>query len=207
VVVIACDDRATPAGSSGLSIRNVAVLPAPFGPGKPKISLRCRFWPGLAASPGSASSRSAVSRDPVAPVAVWARPVADLRAVGGDQATPDTVLADVPVPQRQRQALAAYQAGRADGDRRGRLLAGLACLGAEREPLVRIKVAASTPGVPGDLGPRGLIGEAVAGYGWGLHQRTMCSHCGSPGSPDVHVDTGATGVRSNVVVVSLWEDV
>jgi hypothetical protein len=39
VVVIACDDYATPIGSSVLGIRNVVVLPAPFGPGKPKLGV------------------------------------------------------------------------------------------------------------------------------------------------------------------------
>ena len=37
--------------------------------------------------------------------------VRQCRAFGGGQAAPDTVLADIPVPQRQRQALGADQAG------------------------------------------------------------------------------------------------
>jgi hypothetical protein len=79
------------------------------------------------------------------------------RAFCGDQATPNTVLADIRVPERQRQALSAYQAGGADGDRGGGLLAGLAYLHAEREPLVGIKVAASTTGVPDDRPPQRTI--------------------------------------------------
>src|ERR1700748_1379730 len=53
-------------------------------------------------------------------------PAAQCRAVGGDHTAPDTVLADIPRPQRQFQALGAYKAGDADGDSRGRLVAGLA---------------------------------------------------------------------------------
>ena len=84
---------------------------------------------------------------------------AQCRAFGGDQAAPDTVLADIPVPQRKRQAWGSHQAGRADGDGGGRLLASLARLGTDREPLVGIKAAISAPGVPDDPGPRGLIGD------------------------------------------------
>jgi hypothetical protein len=69
---------------------------------------------------------------------------AQLRAVGGDQAAPDTVLADVPVPQRELQALAAHPAGGADSDSRGRLLTSPVRLGADREPLIRIKTLVST---------------------------------------------------------------
>src|SRR5215468_3073357 len=54
-------------------------------------------------------------------------------AVGGDQAAPDTVLADVPVPQRQLQALGAHRAPGADGDRRGGLVSGPGCVDADRE--------------------------------------------------------------------------
>ena len=56
-------------------------------------------------------------------------PTAQFRAVGGDQAAPDAVLADVPVLQREVQALAAHPAGGADCDRRGRLPTSLARLG------------------------------------------------------------------------------
>jgi len=73
-------------------------------------------------------------------------PAAQCRAVGGDQAGPDTVLADIPLPQRQFQALGAYQAGGADGDRRGRLVAGLVCFRTDREPLVGIEGAVSAAG-------------------------------------------------------------
>src|SRR5260221_5410140 len=65
-------------------------------------------------------------------------PAAQCRAVGGDQAAPDTVLADIPVPQRQVQALGAWQAGGADGDRRGRLPAGPCCVRAVPGTLVAV---------------------------------------------------------------------
>ena len=80
-------------------------------------------------------------------------PAAQCRAFGGDQAAPDTMLADIPVPQRQLQALGAYQAAGADGDRRGRLPAGLVGLHTDREPLVGVKAAVSAPGMPDDPGP------------------------------------------------------
>src|SRR5260370_36419825 len=99
-------------------------------------------------------------------------PAAQGRAFGWDQAAADTVLADVPVPQGDRQALGAYQAGRADGDRGGCLLPGLACLGADREPLVGIEATVSTPGVPDDPGPGSLIAER------GGDQQTQWPHCG-----------------------------
>src|SRR5215468_7359341 len=85
------------------------------------------------------------------------------RAVGCDQATPDTVLADVPVPQRQRSASRAYQATSADGGRGGWLVAGVGWLGADREPLAGMKAAASTAGIPGDLRPHGMSGHRVDG--------------------------------------------
>ena len=90
---------------------------------------------------------------------------AQLRAVGGDQATPDTVLADVPVPQRQRQALAAHQAGAADSDRRRRLLTSHARLGADREPLIGVKTAITAPGMPDHPGPQtwSVNGPGTAG--------------------------------------------
>jgi hypothetical protein len=43
---------------------------------------------------------------PAASAPARRQPAAQLRAVGRHQAAPDTVLADVPAPQRQRQALA-----------------------------------------------------------------------------------------------------
>ena len=80
-------------------------------------------------------------------------PAAQCRAFGGDQAAPDAMLADIPVPQRELQALGVYQAGGADGDRRGRLPAGLVCLHTDREPLVGVKAAVGAPGVLDDPGP------------------------------------------------------
>jgi hypothetical protein len=75
-------------------------------------------------------------------------PAAQSRSVSGDQAAPDTVLADVPVLQGQGQAVAAYWAGRADSDRRGCFLAGPAGVGADREPLIGIEAGIRTLGVP-----------------------------------------------------------
>lgn len=86
-------------------------------------------------------------------------PAAQCGAVGGDHAAPDTVLADIPRPQRQFEALGAYKARDADGDRRGRLAAGLVCFRTGREPLVGIEAAVSAASVPDDPGPQGLIGE------------------------------------------------
>jgi len=86
-------------------------------------------------------------------------PAPQCRAVGGDHTAPDTVLADFPKPQRQFQALGAYKAGDADGDRRGRLVAGPACFRTSRKPLVGIEAAVSAAGVPDDPGPQGLIGQ------------------------------------------------
>jgi hypothetical protein len=111
-------------------------------------------------------------------------PAAQCRAVGGDQAAPDTVLADIPVPQRQFQALGAYQAGGADRDRRGRLVAGLVCFRTDREPLVGIEGAVSAAGVPDDPGPQGLIGE-----------RDGRRRIRRPGSGPVHSVGGRPGIR------------
>jgi len=86
-------------------------------------------------------------------------PAAQCRAVGGDHTAPDTMLADIPRPQRQFQALGAYKAGDADGDRRGRLVAGPVCFRTGRKPLVGIEAAVSATGVPDDPGPQGLIGQ------------------------------------------------
>jgi hypothetical protein len=44
--------------------------------------------------------------------------------------------------------VAAHWAGKADSYRRGCLLAGLARVGADREPLIGIETAIRTPGVP-----------------------------------------------------------
>jgi hypothetical protein len=91
------------------------------------------------------------------------QPGAESRAIGGDQTTPDTMFANAPVPQRQLQALAAYQAARADSDRGGRLLTGPARVNADREPLVGIQTAVSTPGVHGDPGRQRLLGQPASG--------------------------------------------
>jgi hypothetical protein len=106
--------------------------------------------------PRAAPFRSAGPRDSRA---VGGQPGPQSRAIGGDQATPDTVLADVPLPQRQHQALAAHQAASADSDRSGRLLARPAWLSTEREPLIGIQTAISTPGVPGDPSRQRPIGQ------------------------------------------------
>ena len=87
------------------------------------------------------------------------------RAFGGDQAAPDTVLADIPVPQRQRQALGAHHAGGAHGDRGGRLLAGFVYLHTDREPLVGIQAATRATGVPDNPHPQRPIG-AWDGHRW-----------------------------------------
>jgi hypothetical protein len=90
-------------------------------------------------------------------------PAAQVRAVGCDQAAPDTVLADVPVPQRQLQALGPYGATGADGDRGRCLVAGLGWLDTDRVPLVGVKAAVSAPGLPRDPGPQGIVGQPLAG--------------------------------------------
>lgn len=83
---------------------------------------------------------------------------AQCRTFGGGQAAPDAVLADVPVPKRERQARGADRAGCADGNRR-RLLPGLLDLHALREPLFGIMAAVSAAGMPDDAGPQGLIND------------------------------------------------
>ncbi len=75
------------------------------------------------------------------------------------------MLADIPVPQRQRQALGAHHAGGAHGDRGGRLLAGFAYLHTDREPLVGIQAAARATGVPDNPHPQRPIG-AWDGHRW-----------------------------------------
>ena len=77
---------------------------------------------------------------------------AQSRAVGCDQPAPHTVLADIPMPQRQHQALAPDQATGADRDRSGGLLARPGRIHADREPLVRVKPAISTSAIPDHLG-------------------------------------------------------
>jgi hypothetical protein len=72
--------------------------------------------------------------------------------VGRDEAAPDAVLADCPVPQRQLQARAAHGAGRADSDGAGRLAASCFRFSADREPFVGIHSAISTSRLSGDLG-------------------------------------------------------
>src|SRR5260370_12613389 len=92
-----------------------------------------------------------------------------VRAVGCDQAATAPVLADVPVPQRQLQALGPYGATGADSDRGRCLVAGLGWLDTDRVPPVGVKVAVSAPGLPGDPGPQGIIGQPpdgkAAGHG------------------------------------------
>jgi hypothetical protein len=72
--------------------------------------------------------------------------------VGRDEAAPDAVLADCPVPQRQLQTRAAHGAGRADSDGPGRLAAGCLRFGADGEPFVGINSAISASRLSGDLG-------------------------------------------------------
>jgi hypothetical protein len=81
---------------------------------------------------------------------VCAQETARCRTFGGDQAAPDAVLADIPVPKRQRQALGADRADAADGDRRGRFVPGLLDLHADREPLFGIMGVVGAAGVPDD---------------------------------------------------------
>jgi hypothetical protein len=78
-------------------------------------------------------------------------------ALSGDHATPHAVLADIPVPKRQREALGAYRARYADGDRCGRLTTGLPDLHVYRKPVFGIKPACCAAGVPDDLPPQELI--------------------------------------------------
>jgi hypothetical protein len=47
------------------------------------------------------------------------------RTLARDHTAPDAMLANIPVPQRERQALAAHRAVLADGNRSGSLLPGL----------------------------------------------------------------------------------
>src|ERR1700677_2197248 len=113
---------------------------------------------------------------------------AQVRSVGGDEAAPDTVLADVPVPQRQLQALGPDGATSADGDRGRCLVARLGWLDTERIPLVGVKAAVSAPGLPGDPGPQGTVGQPLdgkaAGHGDCLTGRSGAQAvAGSRGAP------------------------
>jgi hypothetical protein len=96
--------------------------------------------------------------DPAACGLVGGQPTAQSRSLGGDEAAPDTVLADVPVPQRERQAVAAHWAGHAESDGCGCLLGGPARFSVDREPLIGIESAISTPGVPVNQSPQFRIG-------------------------------------------------
>jgi hypothetical protein len=78
---------------------------------------------------------------------------------GRDEAAPDTVLADCPMPQRQLQACAAHGTGPADSDGAGRLAAGCLRFSADREPFVGIKSAIGASRLPGDLGAQRPIGQ------------------------------------------------
>jgi hypothetical protein len=146
---------------------------------------------------------------------------AQRRPVGGDQAAPDTVLADIPGPQRQFQALRAHRAGGADGDRRGRLVAGLACFRTDREPLVGIEGAVSAAGVPDDPGPQGPIGDRdgrrrirrpgsgpVRGVGGrpGIRQRRGCAKqpCAPP-FPDIRCGGIPGRRRSSPALLAPWQ--
>jgi hypothetical protein len=62
---------------------------------------------------------------------------------GWHEATPNAMLTNIPMPQRQFQALGAYRTGHADGDRGVRLAAGDLRPGTDREPVIGIK---ETPG-------------------------------------------------------------
>lgn len=72
---------------------------------------------------------------------------------GGEQAAPDSVLADVPVPQGQVQAVRADRADAADRDGDGWLAACGTRVCADREPKVGIDVTAGAPGPPDDVYP------------------------------------------------------
>jgi hypothetical protein len=80
--------------------------------------------------------------------------VAQFGAFGRDETAPDAVLADIPVLQRQFQALGAYRAGPADGDRGARLTAGDLRPGADREPVIGVKHTPGAPRVAVHLGPQ-----------------------------------------------------
>jgi hypothetical protein len=102
---------------------------------------------------------------------------AQCRTFGGDEAAPDAVLADVPVPERERQARVAYRAAGADGDRRGCFLTGLLDPHAHGEPLFGIMAAVRAAGMPDDAGPQGLVGERP-----GDRKAWPSSHCPVRGS-------------------------
>src|SRR6266481_3338604 len=111
-----------------------------------------------------------------------------VRAVGCDQAAPDTVLANVPVPQRQLQALGPYGTTGADGDRGRCLVAGPGRLDTDRVPLVGVKAAVSAPGLPGAPGTEGIAGQLLggkaAGHGDCLTERSGAQAvAGSRGAP------------------------
>src|SRR6185437_4017719 len=109
-----------------------------------------------------------------ATIVVDGQPAAQPRAVGRDQAAPDAVLGDVPVPKRQRQALATYQAASADSDRSRCFLAGFDRLGADREPCVGMKAAVGTSGVPDDPAPQPPVGKRADAGGQAGRLRTNC---------------------------------
>jgi hypothetical protein len=98
------------------------------------------------------------------------------RTVCRHEAAPDTVLANIPVPQRELQALCSYRAGRADRDRGRCLAAGDLRAGANRKPLVRMKGAISAPRLPGDRGPYCMVGRL---HGWRTAAERICN--ASPG--------------------------
>ena len=107
---------------------------------------------------------------------------AQSRAVGWGQPAPHAVLADVPMPQRQHQALAPDQATGADRDRSGGLQPGTGRIHADREPLIRVKAAVSTPGIPDHLGPQSMV-DCRATAEW-MRWRGGHTVPGAPGGRD-----------------------
>ena len=112
-------------------------------PGWPVSGIRCRRSPRAAALRHAHGQRGKDRPHdcpgyggPAAPAMVCGPLAAQAGAVVGDQAAPDTMLADVPVPQRQLQTLGAHRASGANGDRRGRLLPGPGCVDTDWEPFV-----------------------------------------------------------------------
>jgi hypothetical protein len=78
---------------------------------------------------------------------------AQSHALGDDKAAPDAVLADIPVPQRQLQALGAYRAGQADVDSARGFAAGYFLVRTDWKPCVGIKGSVSAPRLAGHCLP------------------------------------------------------
>ena len=81
------------------------------------------------------------------------------------------VLADVPVLQRQFQALGACRTGDTDRDRVGGLAAWYFLVGTNRKPFVRIKGAVGAQAVTGHCFPYRAIGQPP---GWLRVTRGTC---------------------------------